>query len=216
MPQSDKREIMNLANVSRRRLRLRVAVLASLTLAMLAPAAAQETQIKLDPAKTRVEWTLGDVLHTVQGTFQLKSGTISFDARTGEASGQVVVDATSGNSGNGMRDSKMKKEVLESARYPEIVFSPKHVSGYVAGQESSTVQVAGTFAIHGGTHDLTLTLPIVVKNTSVEAHTKFVVPYEEWGMKNPSTLFLKVEKTVQISISAVGELQTASASHSSN
>lgn len=62
---------MNLANVSRRRLRLRVAVLASLTLAMLAPAAAQETQIKLDPAKTRVEWTLGDVLHTVQGTFQL-------------------------------------------------------------------------------------------------------------------------------------------------
>ena len=73
-----------------------------------------------------------------------------FDPRTGEASGQVVVDATSGNSGNGMRDSKMKKEVLESARYPEIVFSPKHVSGYVAGQESSTVQVAGNFAIHGG------------------------------------------------------------------
>ena len=207
---------MDLANVSRQRLHLRVATLAWVTLAMLVPAAAQQTQIKLDPARTRVEWTLGDVLHTVQGTFQLKSGTIVFDPQTGAASGQVVVDATSGNSGNGMRDSKMKKDVLESARYPEIVFTPKHVSGYVAGQESSTVQVAGTFAIHGGTHDLTLTLPIVVKNTGVEAHTKFIVPYEEWGMKNPSTLFLKVEKTVQISISAVGELQTANPSRSPN
>jgi polyisoprenoid-binding protein YceI len=209
------REIMNVAHASESLLR-RIAIGAALALALLAPAAAQQTQIKLDPAKTRIDWTLGDALHTVQGTFQLKSGTILFDPLTGEASGQVVVDATSGNSGNGMRDSKMKKEVLESARYPEIVFSPKHVSGYVAGQESSTVQVAGDFAIHGGTHELTLTVPIVVKSTSVEAHTKFVVPYEEWGMKNPSTLFLKVEKTVQISISTTGEVQAASAAHSSN
>ena len=204
------------SNASRQPLLVRIALVAVAALASLAPAAAQQTEIKLDPAKTRIEWTLGDVLHTVQGTFQLKSGMIVFDSKTGEATGQIVVDATSGNSGNGMRDSKMKKEVLESARYPEIVFTPKHVSGYVAGQESSTVQVAGTFAIHGGTHELTLTLPIVVKRTGLEAHTKFVVPYEEWGMKNPSTLFLKVEKTVQISISSVGELQTANASHTSN
>lgn len=216
MPESAKSEIMPAGHLPMSRLRLRIVLLALATLALLAPAAAQPTQIKLDPAKTRVEWTLGDVFHTVRGTFQLKSGTISFDPKTGEASGQVVVDATSGNSGNSTRDSKMKKEILETARYPEIVFSPKHVSGYVAGQESSTVLVAGIFAIHGGTHDLTLTLPIVVKNTAVEARTSFVVPYEEWGMKNPSTLFLKVEKTVQISISAVGELQTMSAVHSSN
>ena len=216
MRKSVKREIMKLASASMRTLRLRVTILATVSLALVSPAMAQQTQIKLDPAKTRIEWTLGDVLHTVQGTFQLKSGTILFDANTGDASGQIVVDATSGNSGNGMRDSKMKKEVLESARYPEIVFSPKHVSGYVAGQESSTVQVAGSFAIHGGTHELTLTLPIMVKSTGVEVHTKFVVPYEEWGMKNPSTLFLKVEKNVQISISSTGELQTTSASRSSN
>jgi polyisoprenoid-binding protein YceI len=197
-------------------MRIRMAMLAGALLALLAPAAAQQMQVKLDPAKTRIDWTLGDVLHTVQGTFQLKSGTILFDPHTGEASGQIVVDATSGNSGNSTRDSKMKKEVLESARYPDIVFSPKHVSGFVAGQESSTLQVAGTFAIHGGTHELTLTLPIVVKNTTVDAHTKFDVPYVDWGMKNPSTLFLKVDKSVQISISTVGELQTGNGSRPEN
>jgi len=180
---------------------------ALLLLALCTAAPAQSTQIKLDPAKTHISWTLGDVLHTVEGTFQLKSGSIAFDAQTGDASGQIVVDAASGNSGNGMRDSKMKKDVLESAKYPEIVFTPKHVSGYVAGQDNSTVQVAGEFTIHGGTHPLTLTLPITLKGAQVAAHTQFDVPYEQWGMKNPSTLFLKVSNTVQIKIEAAGELQ---------
>jgi polyisoprenoid-binding protein YceI len=191
-----------------------MAMLAAISLALLAPAATQQAQLTLDPAKTRIDWTLGDVLHTVQGTFQLKSGSFVFDPKTGEAIGQIIVDASSGNSGNGTRDSKMKKEILETARYPDIVFVPKHVSGFIFGQESATVQVAGIFTIHGGTHDLTLTLPVVVKGNAVEARTKFDVPYVDWGMKNPSTLFLKVDKIVQISISAVGELQPVSAIHS--
>lgn len=178
-----------------------------IALLLAAAAQAQQTQLQLDPAKTHVAWTLGDVLHTVEGTFALKSGAVTFDAQTGEASGQIVVDAASGNSGNGMRDSKMKKDVLEVGRYPQIVFSPKHVSGFVAGQESGTVQVAGDFAIHGATHPLTLTLPITVHGTHVEGQTKFDVPYEQWGMKNPSTLFLKVSNTVQLSITTAGELQ---------
>jgi len=192
----------------------RRAIVVGISLALLAPAAAQHIQVRLDPAKTRIDWTLGASLHTVHGTFQLKSGTIAFDPRTGDASGQIIVDAASGNSDNDTRDGKMKKEVLETSRYPEIVFSAKHVSGFVSGQDSSTVQVAGSFTIHGATHDLTLTLPIVVKNTAIEASTKFDVPYVDWGMKNPSALFLKVEKSVQISISAAGELQPTGAIHS--
>ena len=115
-----------------------------------------------------------------------------------------------------MRDSKMNKEVLESARYPEITFSPRHVSGFMPGKESSTVQVAGDFTIHGGTHALTLSIPVTVKDAVVEGSTNFSVPYEAWGMKNPSTLFLKVEKTVQISISAVGSVGSPAASHAAH
>jgi len=189
---------------------------APLLFVAVAAAQAQSTQLKLDPAKTTVKWTLSDVLHTVEGTFTLKSGAITFDAQTGEASGQIIVDAASGNSGNGTRDSKMKKEVLESAKYPEIVFTPRHVSGFVADKESETVQVAGEFTIHGSTHPLTLTLPITAKGSHIEAQTKFDVPYEQWGMKNPSTLFLKVSNTVQISITAVGDIQVVSTTRSAN
>ena len=188
-------------------------LLAAFLLFVAIAAPAQQLQLKLDPAKTRVAWTLGDVLHTVEGTFALKSGVITFDAQTGEASGQIIVDAASGNSGNGVRDSKMKKDVLESAKYPEIVFTARHVSGFTANQDSQTVQLAGEFTIHGASHPLTLTLPITLKGSQLEAQTKFDVPYQQWGMKNPSTLFLKVSDTVQIAITAVGQLQPERSSH---
>ena len=48
-----------------------------------------------------------------------------------------------------------------------------------------------------------------MKNTAFEAHAKFDVPYVNWGMKDPSTLFLKVDNSVQISIAAAGVLQPA-------
>ena len=176
-------------------------------------ALAQQTQITLDPAQTKVSWTLGDVLHTVEGTFKLKSGNIVFDPKTGDASGQIVVDAKSGESGNDKRDAKMQKEVLESSRYPEITFLPKHVTGNVPTQGSSALQVQGIFRIHGGDHEMTLSFAVQAEGSRATATTKFVVPYEAWGMKNPSVMFLKVENKVEISISAVGTVSTA-ATHS--
>ena len=172
-------------------------------------ALAQQTQITLDPAQTKVSWTLGDVLHTVEGTFKLKSGNIVFDPKTGDASGQIVVDAKSGESGNDKRDAKMQKEVLESSRYPEITFLPKHVTGNLPAQGGSTLQVQGIFRIHGGDHEMTLSFPVQADGSRATATTKFVVPYEAWGMKNPSVMFLKVENKVEISISAVGTIATA-------
>jgi polyisoprenoid-binding protein YceI len=191
------------------RLRLTIAV-ALISLYSFA-ASAQQLQVTLDPAQTKVNWVLGDVLHTVEGTFKLKSGSIVFDPKTGDASGQIVVDAKSGQSGNDKRDAKMQTEVLESARFPEIVFLPKHVTGNLPAQGSATLQVQGIFRIHGGDHDMTLSFPVQADGSRATATTKFVVPYEAWGMKNPSVMFLKVENKVEIAISAVGTVTTVAA-----
>jgi polyisoprenoid-binding protein YceI len=174
-------------------------------------ASAQQVQVTLDPAQTKVNWVLGDVLHTVEGTFKLKSGSIVFDPKTGDASGQIVVDAKSGQSGNDKRDAKMQKEVLESGRFPEITFLPKHVTGNLPSQGSATLQVQGIFRIHGSDHDMTLSFPVQADGSRATATTKFVVPYEAWGMKNPSVMFLKVENKVEIAISAAGTVTTAAA-----
>ncbi len=71
------------------------------------PALAADYSLELNPKTTKIRWTLGDALHTVHGTFNLKRGTIAFDTETGKASGQVVVDVASGVSGSEARDRRM-------------------------------------------------------------------------------------------------------------
>jgi len=167
---------------------------------------AQQVQVTLDPARTKVDWTLGATLHTVEGTFKLKSGVVSFDPATGNAGGELVVDATSAQSGNDSRDSKMHKDVLESKRYPEITFLPKHVAGRFDDKGTSNLQVQGVFHIHGADHDMTLSMAVQANGGDATATTNFAIPYQAWGMKNPSTLFLKVDNQVQVKVQAVGKV----------
>jgi len=178
---------------------------------MACPVSGQEQELRLDAASTRVDWTLGDVLHTVHGTFKLKRGDIRFDPSTGKASGELVVDATSGESGSGARDSRMHKNILESGKYPEIAFVPDKVLGNVSLQGDSEVQLHGSFTIHGGTHELTLAAKCHIDQQRLTAVIEFSVPYQKWGMKNPSTLFLRVDDTVKIGIHAYGRVMTTAA-----
>ena len=167
---------------------------------------AQEEVFQLDPSRSQVSWTLGDVLHTVHGTFQLKSGVLRFDSKTGTASGELVVDATTGKSGNDTRDGKMKKEILETRKFPSIVFAPQHVNGTVAQSGGSQVQLQGTMTLHGESHPMTIVVPVQVNGNQASADVHFVIPYVDWGLKNPSTLFLRVGKTVEIDVHAVGTM----------
>jgi polyisoprenoid-binding protein YceI len=164
---------------------------------------AQETALQIDPDRTKVEFTLGDVLHTVHGTFALTRGTIRFDTATGKASGELVVDATSGESGSEARDKRMHKNILESDRYREIVFRPDRVEGKVALQGNSQVQLHGMFAIHGAEHEITLPVDVEALDGQFTASTHFFIPYVKWGMKNPSTFLLRVSDKVELTIHTV-------------
>jgi len=186
-----------------------------LAISCCAPAFAQpqELQLQFDPAKTTIGFTLGDILHTVHGSFQLKQGDVRYHMATRSIDGTLVVDATSGQSGNRSRDHKMHKEILESARYPTITFRPDKVEGAVAPNGSSTVQVHGTFSIHGTDHELTMPVRVEVFPDHWVADTHFTVPYVKWGIKNPSTFVLRVSESVEIDVHATGTNPTAVAAH---
>jgi len=124
--------------------------------AALAWGQAQEATLNFDPAQTTVNFTLGDVLHTVHGSFRLKTGQVRFDPATNSISGELVVDAPSGNSGSTGRDRKMHKEILQSVRYPEVTFRPDRVDGKVLASGRSAVQVHGMFGILGVEHEITV------------------------------------------------------------
>ncbi|MGD1022282.1 MAG: YceI family protein [Candidatus Sulfotelmatobacter sp.] len=188
------------------RSRVRRAIVAVLFLSSTVTATAQNVGLQLDPQHTSVNFTLGDVLHTVRGTFELKRGALRLDPASGKLTGEVIVDAKSGQSGNGMRDRKMHREVLESDRYPEIVFRPDRVDGAVLLSGTSSVHVHGIFAIHGAEHELTVPAEVKIAPGYWTATLHFAVPYVQWGIKNPSTLFLRVSESVDIDLTASGNL----------
>jgi polyisoprenoid-binding protein YceI len=201
-----------MGGVKQRRVRARLWVLA-VVLAVGTTSRAQETTLSLDQEKTTVSFTLGATLHTVHGTFQLKSGVIRFDPATGAASGMVVVDATSGQTWNKRRDHTMHRDVLQSERYPEITFTPTRIAGAVLPQGESKVQVEGVLRLQGSDHAITLPCQVQVMGNELRATAEFVVPYVAWGAKNPSTFFLHVANKVDLSIVATGTLTTAAGEH---
>jgi len=161
--------------------------------------------LEFDPAQTKVEFTLADVLHTVQGTFKLKRGDIHIDAATGAVSGEIVVDATSGDSGSAARDRRMHANILESSRYPEIAFRPDRLDGAIPKQGAGSVKMHGMFRIHGAEHEITLPVDVEAAGGQYTATLHFVVPYVEWGMKNPSTFILRVSDKVNITVKTVAK-----------
>jgi polyisoprenoid-binding protein YceI len=169
-------------------------------------ATGEDLALQVDPQQTVVNFTLGDVLHTVHGTFHLRQGSLRLDPASGKVSGAIVVDAKSGESGSGMRDRKMHREVLESERYPDITFRPDRVEGSVAPQGKSSVRVHGLFGIHGSEREITVPAQVEMSPDHWNAAIHFTIPYAKWGMKNPSTLFLRVTDSVEIDISATGSI----------
>jgi polyisoprenoid-binding protein YceI len=186
--------------------------MAAVLLPHLIPAAQKPEKkitVHLDAAKTQIRWTLGDVLHTVHGTFDLKSGRIEIDPATGHAEGEMVVELDSGNSGNGTRDRLMKENILQTAAYPEAIFHPQKVSGAPKLGPEQQITVDGTFTIHGKDHPLRLVMSVQVSGADhLTAATEFTIPYVAWDMKDPSTFVLRVGKQVTVDVTAQGTIDT--------
>src|SRR5581483_12511736 len=107
-------------------------------------------------------------------------------------------------------DGRMKKNILETQKYPDIVFAPDRVDGKLNPQGDSQVRVHGSFSIHGASHELTVPVTVHASPQAMDVDAHFDVPYVQWGMKNPSTLFLRVGDRVNIEIHAAGRIQSNS------
>jgi polyisoprenoid-binding protein YceI len=163
-------------------------------------------EIEFTPSKCTVQFTLGALLHTVHGSFKVKGGLVRFDPGSGQASGQIVVDVRSGETGDSGRDRQMHETVLESNRFPEAVFSLDRVKGRVLSSGDSQIDLLGSLRLHGGEHEMTIPATVKVQNDLVMANARFTVPYVDWGMKDPSNLVLRVDKTVKIEVAFTGKV----------
>lgn len=166
-----------------------------------------QDKLVVDPVKSEVHFTLRDVLHTVHGTFRVQQGEVHFNSLTGEAGGSIVVGALSGESGNTMRDNRMKKDVLKAESFTTVTFAPTKFTGKLHEMGDSALQVHGVFTLLGTPHEIDVPIEVQVSGNQLHATGTFSVPYVKWGLKDPSTLMLRVNKEVEIDLLLVGTVQ---------
>ena len=163
----------------------------------------------LDPSQTTLHWSVDSTMHTVHGTFLVKDGAVHFDPETGKAGGEVVVSATSGNSGNSSRDQRMHKEILETAKFPDAVFRPLQIEGKVASSGNSDVKLRGVISLHGREHEIVVPVHAELGSDRWKGTAKFDVPYIQWGIKDPSNWLLKVKPVVNVELEMTGSAKGA-------
>lgn len=187
--------------------RLAVAVMmAAGPTAMAAAAEEQSALLELDPARTLIAFKLDGSFHTTHGTFKLERGTVKAEPATGKAEGLILVDASSGESGNSACDKRMKESVLETGSYPNITFSPRRINGHREPDGDFQAKLTGVLLLHGTKHEIVLDTHGHLRGRRLTATCHFSIPYVEWGLKDPSVLFFKVAKEVEIDLTVEGNV----------
>ena len=178
----------------------------ALPLLLASSAVAQHQTFTASPDSSNIQFTLAGSDHGTHGTFHVKDGMIDFDRTAAIISGTIDVAAGSGNSGNQSRDKKMTTEVLDATHFADVSFVPHSYQGTIAARGDSTIQVSGTFTLHGTPHEITVPAQLHMDGSDCTVKTHFTVPYVKWGLKDPSVFILKVSKEVDIDLTLVGHL----------
>jgi polyisoprenoid-binding protein YceI len=180
-------------------------------LAAADPSAEGPQRLVLDPEASHVDFVLGATLHSAAGSLRLERGDIGFDPDGGVATGRVVLDARSANTGSERRDRNMHADVLESGRFAEIVFLPEHLGVTRVSSEEASVELSGTIEIHGVRKPLSIPATVQREGDHLRIRGDFSVPYVEWGMRDYSNFLLRVAPTVDVSLDLVGRAEMSDA-----
>ena len=166
----------------------------------------QHQTFAVSPDTSEVRIKLNTTHEVVNGTFHVQSGSIDFDRSAGHILGKVIVAAGSGKTGNDSRDKKMNKDILKVEQFTTVSFEPKSYTGTITATGDSTIQASGVFTLLGTPHVVTIPLQIHIDDSKATVKGQFVVPYVQWGLKNPSFLIWKAQNDVSVDLSLVGRI----------
>lgn len=182
----------------------KLAFLGALLTAVLGIAAAQQhvrpLRYRLEVAGSTVKWQLPSTFETVKGEVPVFHGTIEaspLPSGAWDVQARIVVPAAAMRTGNRRRDSRMRGRILETARYPEIVFELTRFTGDLSRLrpgENFTAQIAGDLTVHGRVAPVQLPIDVYVFADHVEVAGSFPLNFKEYGMRDPSIGPIRVKE----------------------
>ena len=191
-----------------------------LAAAVLAPriAAAQPAELHytIDSAGSELAWELPATLHTVHGKAPELSGSV--DAVPGEngawdIQARVVVKAAAMVTGNASRDRNMREKVLETDRYPEIVFEARRIRADLSRLrpgERFTAEAEGDLTVHGKTAPLRVPIDVLVQADSVVLEGSFPLSWKQYELNDPSFGIVTVRDPLKVKFRFIARIAGSS------
>jgi polyisoprenoid-binding protein YceI len=160
---------------------------------------------KVVQAGSMLRWELPATLHTVQGRVPTIHGTVDVEP-AGEGKwtirGRIAVAADAMVTGNDRRDRTMREKVLETAKFPEIVFETTRVVvdlGKLQPGQNFSAQVTGELTAHGKAVPVLLPVDVYVFADHVLLAGSFPLHWKQYGMNDPSFGVVKVKEPMTVS-----------------
>jgi len=102
-------------------------------------------------------------------------------------------------------ESAMNQDVLETSRYPEIVFESSKISASKAADDQFFVNMVGTLTLHGVSNSQPVAAQISLTGDMLRAHGEFTVLQSAYGIKPISVAggALKVKDELKCSFDVV-------------
>ena len=173
------------------------------------PVHGAEFVVKAGPPN-RVVFTSKATTETFQGKTDRLDGRIVVDPASVEDTVVVrlEVDLASLDTGIGKRNSDMRKNHLETNKYPKAVFTGATVLGpegaALAAGKTVAFDCEGDFALHGVTRRLRVTVEATLSDEHTLAFkTSFKVPLADYNISRPKFLFLKLGEVQDVVVEGV-------------
>src|SRR5574341_1048999 len=83
-------------------------------------------------------------------------------------------------------NSDMKQHVLETAKYPEILFKSTHVTVAPSKNEKYQVQVKGDLTLHGVTRQIEFPVAVTLSGNTLRANGNFKVLRKDYNVETTS------------------------------
>jgi polyisoprenoid-binding protein YceI len=102
-------------------------------------------------------------------------------------------------------EAAMNQDVLETSRYPEIIFESTKVSASKAGDTQFFINLVGTLTLHGVSNNQAVAAQVSLTGDMLSAHGEFSVLQSAYGIKPVSVAggALKVKDELKCSFDIV-------------
>ncbi len=107
-------------------------------------------------------------------------------------------------------ESRMKKDVLETSRFPEIVFDSAKISGGQIGEGRFNAAIDGELSLHGVSQNVTINAQVVLSGTTLRGYGEFSVRQTDYDIALVSVAggTLKVKDEIKVSFDILARKQS--------